>query len=67
MNASRHKHIYNIIMSVYKANSNLTHTKIKSSKSIFMNISETKVVQQLICIENSFEKVVQNVNFNNIS
>lgn len=66
MNASWHKHIYNIIMSVYKANSNLTHTKIKSSKSILMNISKTKVVQQLICIGKSFE-VVQNVDFNNIS
>lgn len=36
-----HECTYNI-MSVHKAKPKLTRTKIKSSKSIFMNISETK-------------------------
>lgn len=36
-----HEYTYNI-MSVHKAKPKLTRTKIKSSKNIFMNISETK-------------------------
>lgn len=36
-----HGYTYNI-MSVHKAKPKLTHTEIKRSKNIFMNISETK-------------------------
>lgn len=54
-------HTYNIIMSVHKGNPNLTHIKIKSSKS--MNIWETKAesrlyVQKKSSLDNIFLKII---------